>query len=211
MVWAFLTRAFKNQFPGIEPYTCGATILMNIPIARDIGMWAGGRDVSRDSITHALSHNQSIALIPGGQAEMRESRLVKKMDNKIYIVTKHSGFIRMALTHGVDLIPVFAFGETEIFENVYLPSLQQWFLQNVGFLFPVWVYGRWYLNIPNSYPLRMAIGDPICVNKIAEPTQEDVDLLHKKYFEGLSECFEKHKKEAGFGECTLHFASKNNC
>lgn len=52
---------------GVETDVCGASILLSIPIARDFGMWAGGRDVSRESINHALSHNRSVALIPGMQ------------------------------------------------------------------------------------------------------------------------------------------------
>ena len=206
IIWSFLTREFKERFPDVELDSCGATILTTIPILRDLGMWAGGRDVSSESISQALMHKRSIALVPGGQAEMRESRQVKKMGNKIYIFVHHQGFIRMALKYGVDLVPVFAFGETEIFENIYLPNLQQWFLSRVGFLFPIWVYGRFYLNIPHNHPLRMAIGEPIAVQQIAEPTKEDVDVVHKRYYDSLLACFEKHKHAAGYGDCELLFS-----
>jgi hypothetical protein len=134
IAWAPLTSAFTTRFPGFEMDVFGATVLVSIPFLRDVGMWVGGREVSRTAITHALSHNRSACLVPGGQAEMRLSRSTANAGHhRIELVRRHTGFIRLALIHGVDLVPIFSFGEHELHDNVYYPSMQKWTTKVLGF------------------------------------------------------------------------------
>ena len=98
---------------------CGASVFLKVPILRDFAMWGGGRDVTQEAISHALTHSRSVLISPGGQAEMKESRAFSTTNQEIVIVTKHKGFVRLALKYGADLVPLFSFGETEIFQNVF--------------------------------------------------------------------------------------------
>lgn len=45
-----------------------------------------------------------------------------------------------------------------------------------------------------------AVGKPIDVIKRQEPTEEEVDKLHKQYMDALNELFETHKLEYGAKE-----------
>lgn len=74
---------------------------------------------------------------------------------KIRVMTKHSGFIRMALQEGAHLVPILSFGEVDIMDNVRFPFLQQWFLKTAGMVFPHQPYGLYYLPIPRKCSVWM--------------------------------------------------------
>ena len=44
------------------------------------------------------------------------------------------------------------------------------------------------------------VGKPIDVDKVPEPTKEQVDELHERYMAALTELFEAHKMECGAEE-----------
>jgi len=46
-------------------------------------------------------------------------------------------------------------------------------------------------------PLTVVTGSPIKVDKIEEPTQDQVDALHEKYLVSLQELFDKTKDKYG--------------
>jgi len=202
IIWGPLTSVWKNKFPGITFEPLGATLLFLIPMVRDIAMWLGGRDVTRKSINYALKNNQSIALVPGGQAEMRESR---SCYDEVVILRRHKGFVRVALENGADLVPMYCFGETGIFDNIYLPTIQSWFLRKIGFGYPLFPYGKYYLPVPRPCPMRLIIGEPIPVTRVPQPTEEQVNELHKKYFDSLEALIEKHKVECGYPKASIKF------
>ncbi|KAK6040537.1 diacylglycerol acyltransferase, partial [Cooperia oncophora] len=59
-------------------------------------------------------------------------------------------------------------------------------------------YGRglFQLNfgfLPYRRPINTVIGAPIDVPKILEPTDEEVDRLHRQYCDALIDLFEQHK------------------
>ena len=73
-----------------------ASVMHYVPLMRDILQWLGGREVSKESLLHALEQRESVLLVPGGQQEMMESQ--SQME-EIRIVTKHVGFIRYLHTY----------------------------------------------------------------------------------------------------------------
>ena len=44
------------------------------------------------------------------------------------------------------------------------------------------------------------MGKPIDVEKVAEPSQEDIDTLHDKYVKALVDLFEENKTKYGLDE-----------
>lgn len=66
-------------------------------------------------------------------------------------------------------------------------------------------YGRGLFNgffglLPHRRPITMVVGKPIPVEKCVDPTKEQIDDLHSKYVEAISELFETHKKDYGIPE-----------
>ena len=132
--WGTRGPSFRAAFPKLEVDVCGASVMFNCPVLREILLWSGGREVSAASIRHCLHQRRSILLVPGGQREMLHSRADPR---SLTYVTKHKGFVRMAIENGARLVPVLSLGETFCLENVYLPRVQSWFLRNTGVGFPV--------------------------------------------------------------------------
>lgn len=85
---------WKLLFPGVTFSMLTASVMHFVPIMRDIMQWMGGREVSRESFRHALRAGRSCLVVPGGQAEMLHS---VSDAAEVRVVTKHRGFVRMAL------------------------------------------------------------------------------------------------------------------
>jgi len=189
--WCQTSIEWKQKVLSQDLVTLVGSQLLGIPIVREVSMAAGGRDVSWKSFSNALEEKRSMLLIPGGIAEMRHS---SSYTDEITIITKHKGFIRMALQYGVDLVPVFSFGETKLLDPC-LPSIHKIFQQYLGIPFPLWI-GR-FVQVPRSFGITVVVGKSISVQRQENPSQEEVDALHKLYFEELYKLFEQHKDKYG--------------
>jgi hypothetical protein len=192
--WIQLSRAWREGVGRGQRFcVMTASVMHYVPLMRDILQWLGGREVSKESICHALHRQESVLLVPGGQQEMMESQ---SQMGEIRLVTRHVGFIRLALQTGTPLVPVLSFGEVEVMDFVRYPRLQRFFIQRLGIPVPFFPYGLFGFPIPRPVPVTVVFGRALEVEKIAEPTQEDVSRLAKRYFERIEDMFEKNKAGA---------------
>ena len=68
-----------------------ASVTHLIPLMRDALATLGSREVGRAAVAHALGKGESIALVPGGQAEMFLSRSkISKGADAVYIIRRHN-------------------------------------------------------------------------------------------------------------------------
>jgi len=190
----------KKIFPGVELEAVGASILLKTPIVRDVIMLCGTREVTKKAISHGLQNKVSILIIPGGQKEMRYWSPDK---TKYIVVTKNKGFIKIALTQGAPLVPMFSFGENDILHNIQLPKIQELTYRYLGFGYPLFPYGRWYSAMPNPTQVSVCVGEPISVPQVTNPPDTLVDHYHQIYYQRLRELFEKYKVKAGYSNCEL--------
>jgi 1-acyl-sn-glycerol-3-phosphate acyltransferase len=161
--WSTRGALWKKHY-GFDVDVLGASIMFTFPILREFMMWSGGRDVSRKSFSHALSAKRSIILVPGGQREIAFSTPAKET---MTLVTRHRGFIRLALKHNTTLVPVLSFGEDQILRNINWPSLQSRSRALYGFGYPMYPMGRWNSPMPSPQPVTVVVGDPIDVSPYA--------------------------------------------
>jgi len=169
--WMLNCSEWRRSFPGVVVSPLTAYACHVVPVIRDLAQWMGCRDVSRESFKQALREGRSCLVVPGGQAEMLES---KSTIDDIIVHTKHRGFIRLAMQAGAELVPVLSFGEVDVMDNISCPSVQQWFLQHVGIAFPHSPYGAWGLPIPRRRRITVVIGKSIKIPHISDPTNDDV-------------------------------------
>jgi len=183
----------------------------------------GFRDVSRAAISAVLREGKTCIIVPGGQTEMFFSQ---SWGHQVYVLKKHKGFIREALQHDAIIVPMFAMGEWEQFDNIYWPALQDRTRRALGIPLPSWPVGVFYLPLPRRPPhgLTVVIGAPIDFKRITPETrstpvdrhgcsgaregsvavqiqkytQEDVDKCHALYYEKLADIFERHKLKCGY-------------
>uniref|UniRef100_UPI00358E8725 diacylglycerol O-acyltransferase 2 n=1 Tax=Myxine glutinosa TaxID=7769 RepID=UPI00358E8725 len=208
----FCTEAtdFSKTFPGIKPSLATLAGQFRLPIFRDYLMAGGLCPVSRGAIDHLLSQSgcgRAVVIVIGGAAESLKCR----PGSTHLMLLKRRGFVRLALRHGADLVPVFSFGENDIFHQVALPEgswaqcLQTRFQKLVGFA-PCIFHGRSVLGkyvcgiLPFSLPIHTIVGEPVTVPKIDEPTDEDVQRFHTLYVESLVKVFNSNKLKYGLRE-----------
>merc|ERR1711974_247061 len=126
------------------------------------------------------------------------------------ILGRRKGFVKIALSTGTPLVPVFAFGENEVFDQVENPRgslvrrLQEKITRTFGVSTPLFK-GRGIFNysfgiLPRRNPLLTVVGSPIDIPKVAKPDLETIEKYHKIYIKSITELFEKCKEQAGFKE-----------
>ncbi|XP_001365685.1 2-acylglycerol O-acyltransferase 1 [Monodelphis domestica] len=200
---------FKELFPGFTTYLHTFHFWFGCPFFREYFMSCGAVPVTKSSVSHVLSKEEggNISVIVLGGAE---ESLYAYPGNFTLCITQRKGFIKMALTHGAYLVPVFSFGENDLFyqvnnpEGSWLRSAQKKMLQILGFTVPLF-YGRGVFQysfglMPYRKPIHTVVGQPIPVQQTPHPTQEQIDQLHQTYLEELRNLFEMNKSKYGISE-----------
>lgn len=90
-----------------------ASVLFYIPIIREILLLIGAREITGAAVKKLLTGTSySIAMIPGG---IHEQICTRHYADRHY-VQKKLGFIRVALQHGLHIVPMYGFGENQLFK-----------------------------------------------------------------------------------------------
>ncbi|XP_071798920.1 2-acylglycerol O-acyltransferase 2-A-like [Asterias amurensis] len=204
----FATEAtgFSLKYPGITPYILTLAGWFKLPLARDYIMMGGACDVSKESVDWLLGKSgpgNAVVIVIGGATESLEAQ----PHEYVVYLSKRKGFVRKALQHGASLVPVYSFGETDVYEQVPNPDgsslrrLQNWLTKMIGFAPPVF-HGRGIFNysvglLPYRKPIYTVVGKPIPLDKTTNPTQEEIDEAHKTYIASLVALFDEHKAKYG--------------
>lgn len=190
LFWLRNSEDWSRLFPGIVFSVLTASSLHLVPFMRDLLQWKGGREVSRDSFAYSLAQGRNVLVVPGGQTELMLSRSNEK---EVRMTCKHTGFIRMAMAHGATLVPVFSFGENDVLDNVRIPWLQRWFIKCLGSALPFHPHSDYFLPVPRKQCITIVVGNPVSVERVSNPTPEQLDDVLSRYLEEIVRIFEKHK------------------
>jgi len=195
------STGFSKAFPGIKPHLLTLTNNFHIPIYRDILLHLGVCSVSRKSCSNILRQGpgSSITIVVGGATES----LSAHPGTADLTLKKRLGFIKMAIVHGADLVPVFAFGENDVYEQLknekgtYVHTVQTKFQALFGFALPLF-HGRGLFTynfgiLPFRHPIVSVIGRPIHVEGNESPTSEEVEAYQKKYIDELMNIWNMYK------------------
>lgn len=196
------STSFPEIFPGIRPYLMMLTVWFRAPFFRDYIMSGGLVTSDKESAAHVLSRKDGgnlLGVIVGGAQEALNARPgAYKL-----LLRNRKGFVRLALMHGADLVPIFSFGENDLYDQVenspgsWLRSIQNRLQKMMGISLPLF-HGRGVFQynfglLPYRRPITTVVGKPIRVQKIQNPSQEEVDTLHQHYIKELCDLFEAHK------------------
>jgi hypothetical protein len=140
-------------------------------------------------------------LLVGGAAESLESYPGRYR----LVLRKRKGFIKIALETGTDLVPVFSFGENDLFSSVLISensafrTFQNKIKKWLSFGLPIF-WGRGIFNynfglMPYRKPIHTVIGHPIPVQKVQDPTDDQINELHELYIKELIKLFNEHKSK----------------
>ncbi|KAK3330409.1 diacylglycerol acyltransferase-domain-containing protein [Apodospora peruviana] len=210
---AFGTEAlgFSEKFPGITNSLLTLDSNFRIPIYREYILSLGIRSVSKDSILNTLSRGgpngegmgRAVTIVVGGARESLEAQ----PGTMHLVLGERKGFIKLAIRTGADLVPVLAFGENDLYDQVNpethprLRQVQMYVLRTLKFTLP-FLHGRGIFNydvglMPYRRPLNIVVGKPIKVtqarNGMFEP--QEVDRLHGLYVAELTKMWETYKDQ----------------
>jgi 2-acylglycerol O-acyltransferase 2 len=107
---------FSKLFPGIRLHPLTLQQNFKIPFWRDFLLSFGLCSVSKKSCDFLLrgQPGSSILIVPGGA---REALDCHPGTNRLTL-NRRKGFVKVALTNGASLVPIFSFGENDIFLQV---------------------------------------------------------------------------------------------
>ncbi|XP_077197345.1 2-acylglycerol O-acyltransferase 2 [Paroedura picta] len=200
----FCTEAtgFSKIFPGLTPHLMMLNLWFRVPFFRDYLMSGGLVPSDKETASYVLKKpggGNVLIIAVGGAQEALDAR----PGAFTLLLANRKGFVRLAIAHGVPLVPVFSFGENELFDQVENPkgSWLRWtqeYLQKImGISLPLFhargVFQYSFGLLPYRRPIYTVVGKPIQVEKKHNPSQEEVDELHEKYMEELCKLFEEHK------------------
>ncbi|CAL8148791.1 unnamed protein product [Orchesella dallaii] len=113
-------REVGKIFPGFEFNILTFNVSFIFPILRELILLLGICSASRHSMNYVLGKpggGKVGILIPGGAPEALDFN----PDTYILQLKRRKGFIKVALQNGSPLVPVFSFGETEVYSQVSNP------------------------------------------------------------------------------------------
>lgn len=167
-----------------------ASVLLRIPLLRHLLQWVGDVDVSARSVRAHLAAGTSVVLVPGGVAEIYETR----PDREVLVLRERLGFVRLAHAAGAALVPIYIFGNTSAFRVRPPPPGVADLARRARMSLPSF-WGRWGLPLPLRCRVLVAAGAPLPPG----PPGEGPEALHARYVEALAALFERHKASAGNG------------
>lgn len=198
---------FSELFPGIVTRFMVHETSFVMPVMKETFGLRGDCSVNSKSFDHILSSKWKngkagnlLTLVGGGlaEADLSDAQVLK------VVVAKRKGFVKKALIHGTHLIPCIAFGENSVFTKLHLVPgsilhrLENTWYRVFKFRHPIY-YGRSAISdkaagvLPYKRPITVVMGDPIHVERIEDPSQEDIDQLHERYLTTLKAMYAANK------------------
>ncbi|OJJ81105.1 diacylglycerol acyltransferase type 2A [Aspergillus glaucus CBS 516.65] len=209
---AFATEAlgFSRLFPGITNTLLTLDSNFRIPFYREYALAMGLASVSRESCENLLTKGgadgegmgRAITIVIGGARESLDA-----LPHSIRLVLKRrKGFIKLAIRTGADLVPVLAFGENDLYEQVrsdhhpLIHKFQMLIKHTMGFTIPLF-HARGVFNydvglMPYRRPLNIVVGRPIQVIQQHDRDEIDdnyVNELHTRYVSELHRLWDQWK------------------
>ncbi|GMI40111.1 hypothetical protein TeGR_g4593 [Tetraparma gracilis] len=202
--YAIFAFAKDDLFPEFPPGVGLMTsAVFSLPWVRQIYSYCLAGSIDKKNFARNLKEGNLCVMIPGGVQEVALQQKQPPGSIALYL-NKRKGFVKLALQHGSTIIPSFTFNYDGSFRT-WIPEDTLGLNKKLGFL-PMLYFGRGGipLGIPNPpNRITVTVGEPISVPLIEEPTQEDIDRVHKQFVEGMVKTFEDNKVKAGYEKRTL--------
>ena len=170
--------------------------LFTLPIVRHFYSLLGYLSCSKQTMVYNIKNGESLVLVLGGAQEV----VYFDKYNINIIVRKRIGFFKMALEYGVDIVPVFTFGEHDIhkmveFTNPWFKWIQTSIKDKFGLSLQPFhgVFGL----LPYREPLNTIVGKPIKVKLTKTPTIAQIQELQVVYITELKRMFDKYQPRYG--------------
>lgn len=200
----FFSYLSSCKYPGgTMRFVCIAPLLLRIPFLSEFLLVCGGREQSYSTFDKLLRSGATVAVQPGGIREQVETDATQE---RLFFPGR-LGFVRLAMKHGVPLLPIYVFGENQLFPTSgWTRKVNKWLYRNfkVGCLL---IHGLGGLPntplVPNPLllptpgaGLHARWGNPVDVGGPNEcPSDELVREMFERYVVELRRLFDTYKDE----------------
>ena len=170
------------------------------------------RDAGRATMDNVLRSNRSVFICTGSEAE---SLATATGEDKVVLEGRY-GFVRLALSWGCPLVPVYGVGVTDLYTTYsFAASTRRWLSKTAHIALPLFT-GRWWSPIPHKVPVKVLVGKPIEVptpkvkglvqgwsgeskrrGDPKVPSEALVKEFHEKYVKALTELYDAHSGKKG--------------
>lgn len=183
--------------------TAVASAVLKFPMLKNVMGIFGLTDASSSNVKRILQKGKGIkgciVIYVGGIAELF---LTCDEEERLFL-QKRKGFIKIALREGVDIIPVYLFGNTSILSVVktnFLESMSRKMQTSFTYF-----WGKYFLPIPRDDKLLYVRGKPLGMPHIPVPTDEDINKWHAIYIKEVTRLFNDNKEKVpAYKHKTLH-------
>ena len=149
-----------------------------LPIIKQLTSLFDFKNIEYNNIVNTIKDKKNVVMYLGGREEGILN--IDNLSNKSLISIKNkTGIFKIALINGIDIIPVYLFFNKNITNNNKNNLIYNLFINFINF----------YLYKPTL----TVVGKPIKVNKIINPTYDDILILRNKYINSLKYLFDKYK------------------
>ncbi|KAL8906070.1 MAG: hypothetical protein Q9207_002254 [Kuettlingeria erythrocarpa] len=209
---AFGTEAlgFSQLFPGITNTLLTLDTNFRVPFYRDYALALGLASVSRESCENILSKGgrneegmgRAITIVVGGARESLDAQ----PQTMNLVLKRRKGFVKLAIRTGADLVPVLAFGENDLYDQVtsashpFVHKVQMAVKKCMGFTVPLF-HARGVFNydvglMPYRKPLNIVVGRPIKIVQAKDGKVDDsyVNEIHEMYVRELGRIWEEWRE-----------------
>lgn len=168
-----------------------------VPIMRQLWWWLGCRPASKSVAKVLLAKGRTVAICPGG---VRECMYMRPDIEAVYLKKRH-GFIRLAMeTPGAAVLPVFAFGQSDMYR--YVRPFFDWprgivprglwsrMARRIGFA-PMLIWGWRGTPMPRRVPITIVVGKPLCFGD--DGGEGDVERNLGVFIKEMERLYEKYR------------------
>jgi len=191
-----------NASSGRRRRDVAAGIVFSIPIYREFCLWVGAVDADRKVVSKVLSKGWSVVSLLGGIQE----QILAQNGRQEICVKDRLGFVKLALEHGVPIVPMYNFGETELYyTSRVFSNLRWWLVKKFRLPIPLFYGPHWYLPlVPRKIAITSCVGRPIEVPRVENPSDAQITEIHAKYIEEIQRLYNANKDRLGYGDQPLH-------
>ncbi|KAL3789751.1 LOW QUALITY PROTEIN: hypothetical protein HJC23_006744 [Cyclotella cryptica] len=183
-----------------------SSAIFRTPFLRNVYSWARSFPVDKSTFLERLRCGKSLTFIPGGVQEIFMLDPMNPRDLVLYL-KKRKGFVKLALQTGSPIVPVFGFHLDGSY-GYWLPKgrWMELYARYIGY-FPLLFWGRWFIPYGIPYPkkIQVVVGSAMDIPRLGnnDISQDIIDKYHGIFLKEMEALFERHKQNAGYGDCHL--------